>query len=109
MYVWWRKERRLQDKKAPLINSKEHSGSSAADNCSNDKEPNYPSSTETFSLSPTLDIFSGHFKQFFFIVAPCILNSTSFTHQKMHYLLTWLKVLIYIKIHNNIAPTCFGL
>ena len=28
---------------------------------------------------------------------------------KLHYLLTWLKVLIYIKIHNNIAPTCFGL
>jgi len=23
----------------------------------------------------------------------------------MHYLINWLKVLIYIKIHNNIAPT----
>jgi len=32
-----------------------------------------------------------------------------FTHQQMHYLLTWLKVLIYVKIHNNIAPTCFSL
>jgi len=27
------------------------------------------------------------------IVAPCILKSTQFTHQQMHYLLTWLKVL----------------
>jgi len=27
----------------------------------------------------------------------------------MHYLLTWLKVLIYIKTHNNVAPTCFDL
>ena len=44
-----------------------------------------------------------------FNVAPCILNYTQFTHQKMYYLLTWLKVLIYIKIHNNIAPACFGL
>ena len=32
----------------------------------------------------------------FLIVAPCILQSTQFTHQQMHYLLTltWLKVLI---------------
>ena len=44
-----------------------------------------------------------------FIVAPCILKFMQFTHQQKHYLLTWLKVLIYIKIHNNIAPTCFGL
>jgi len=35
--------------------------------------------------------------------------TTQFTHQQIHYLLSWLKVLIYIKIHNNIAPTCFGL
>jgi len=28
-----------------------------------------------------------------FIVAQCILKSTQFTHQQMHYLLTWLKVL----------------
>ena len=35
-------------------------------------------------------------------------SSHTHTHQQMHYLLTWLKVLIYIKIHNNIAPTCFG-
>ena len=34
---------------------------------------------------------------------------TQFTHQQMQYLLTWLKVFNYIKIHNNIAPTCFGL
>jgi len=27
----------------------------------------------------------------------------------MHYLLTWLKVLIYVKIQNNIDPACFGL
>jgi len=27
-----------------------------------------------------------------FIVAPCILKSAQFTHQQMHYLLTWLKV-----------------
>jgi len=30
---------------------------------------------------------------FFLIVAPCILKSTQFTHQQMHYLLRWLKVL----------------
>jgi len=29
----------------------------------------------------------------FFIVAPCILKSTQFTHQQMHYLLTSLKLL----------------
>jgi len=29
----------------------------------------------------------------FFIVALCILKSAQFTHQQMHYLLTWLKVL----------------
>ena len=34
---------------------------------------------------------------------------TQSTHQQTHYLLPWLKVLNYIKIHNNIAPTCFGL
>jgi len=28
-----------------------------------------------------------------FIAAPCILKSTYFTYQQMHYLLTWLKVL----------------
>ena len=29
----------------------------------------------------------------FFIVVQCILESTQFTQQQMHYLLTWLKVL----------------
>jgi len=47
-------------------------------------------------------------KHVLLIVAPCILNSAYFTHQQMHYLLTWLKVLICFKTHNNIAPTCFG-
>ena len=46
----------------------------------------------------------------FFIVAPCILKSIQFTHQQMHYFLTRLKALnCYIKMHNNNAPTCFGL
>jgi len=30
---------------------------------------------------------------FFFIVPPCVFKSTQFTHQQMHYLLTWPKVL----------------
>ena len=44
-----------------------------------------------------------------FIVAPCFLKSIYFTHQQMHYLLNLQKFKIYIKIHTNIAPTCFGL
>ena len=28
---------------------------------------------------------------YFFILASCILKSTYFTHQQMHYLLSWLK------------------
>ena len=32
-----------------------------------------------------------------------------FTHQRMHYLLTWKSFKIYIKIRINIAPKCFGL
>ena len=36
-------------------------------------------------------------------------KSIKFTHQKMHYLLNLEKFKIYIKIHKNIAPTCFGL
>ena len=45
-----------------------------------------------------------------FIVAPCIFEIyVVHTHQQMHYLLTWLKVLNLHLIHNNIALTCFGL
>ena len=40
---------------------------------------------------------------FFFTVAPCILKSMYFARQPMHCLLK-----IYIKVHINIAHTCFG-
>ena len=42
------------------------------------------------------------------IVAPCILKSTQFTHQQMHYLLNLEKYIIFITIHTNIAHTFFG-
>ena len=35
--------------------------------------------------------------------------SKQFTHQQIHYLLNLEKFKIYIKIHTNIALTCFGL
>jgi len=44
-----------------------------------------------------------------FIFAPCILESIQFIHQQMHCLLNLEKFKIYIQIHTNIAPTCFGL
>ena len=45
----------------------------------------------------------GHWYVFFFlIVAPCILIHVVFIHQQMH-------IKIYIKMHINIAPTCFSL
>ena len=46
---------------------------------------------------------------FFFIVAPCILIHLEFTHQQMHFFYFKKHIIIYIKIHINIAPTCFGL
>ena len=45
----------------------------------------------------------------FFIVAPCILIYVEFTHQQMHFFILKKHIKIYIKIHINIAPTCFGL
>jgi len=45
----------------------------------------------------------------FFIVAPYILMYVKFTHQQMHYYQFKKHIKIYIKIHINIAPTCFGL
>jgi len=49
-------------------------------------------------------------KLFLYLCTVHFLNlCSSHTHQQIHHLLTWLKVLIYIKIQNNIAPTCFGL
>jgi len=44
----------------------------------------------------------------FFIVAPCILIYVDFTHQQMHFFI-FKNIKIYIKIHINIAPTCFVL
>ena len=55
------------------------------------------------------DIIIQKSEEQFFIVAPCILRSIQFTHQKMHHLLNLEKLKIYIKIHTNITPTCFGL
>ena len=56
-------------------------------------------------------IYSGHkqSKLILFQNVSISRKSTQFTHQQMHYLLTWLKFKIYIKMHNNIASTCFGL
>ena len=45
-----------------------------------------------FHMLPQLIIFF-RLQNMIFIVAPCILKSTQFTHQPLHYLLTWLKVL----------------
>jgi len=45
----------------------------------------------------------------FFIVAPCILIYVEFTHQQMHFYYLKKHVKFYIKMHINIAPTCFGL
>ena len=45
----------------------------------------------------------------FFIVAPPLLIYVEFTHQQMHYFYFKEHIKIYIKIHINIAPTCFGL
>jgi hypothetical protein len=44
----------------------------------------------------------------FFIVAPCILKSTQFTRQQMHYLLNLERFKIYIKIHTKYRSYMFG-
>jgi hypothetical protein len=43
----------------------------------------------------------------FFIVAPCILISIQFTHQKMHYLLNLERSKLYIKIHTKYLSYMF--
>ena len=44
-----------------------------------------------------------------FIVALCVLVYVEFTHQQMHFYLFKEHIKVYILIHTNIAPTCFGL
>ena len=55
------------------------------------------------------DKITNELKRLFLIVAPCILTYAEFTHQQMHFFYFKKRTKIYIKIHINIAPTCFGL
>ena len=59
--------------------------------------------------SRTGPLVNGNCCFFFFIVALYILISVEFTHQQMHFFNLKKHLKIYIKIHINIAPTCFGL
>ena len=48
---------------------------------------------KTWSTVCDIPHLKKHIYGVFFIVALCIFKSAQFTHQQMHYLLTWLKVL----------------
>jgi hypothetical protein len=45
----------------------------------------------------------------FVIVAPCVLICLGFTHKQMYFYYFRKHIKIYIKLHINIAPTCFDL